>query len=77
MTAHVKYKYLLDIDGNTCTWPHCYELLLSNSVMFKQESKDIQWFYRGILPYEHYVPISNDYRIFLRNSSGQKNMTFL
>jgi hypothetical protein len=60
MTEHVRYKYLIDVDGNTCTWPRCYELLLSNSVMFKQESNDIQWFYLGIIPYEHYVPCAND-----------------
>jgi hypothetical protein len=60
MKEHAKYKYLIDVDGWVSTWPRCYQLLLSNSVMLKQEDCYIQWFYRGIIPYEHYVPIAND-----------------
>ncbi len=58
--AHGYYKYLIDIDGNSCTWPRCYCLLLSNSVMFKQVTNDIQWFYRCLRPYENFIPIKED-----------------
>ena len=58
---HLKYKYLVVPDGNTCTYPRYYLSLLSNSVAFKQDSNHIQWFYGGLTPYEHYVPVKEDF----------------
>lgn len=60
MTKHGYYKYLIDVDGNSSTWPRCYCLLLSNSVMLKQCSENIQWFYIGLESYKHYIPITDD-----------------
>ena len=31
--------------------------LLSNSLIFKPDSNEIQWFYRALIPYEHYIPV--------------------
>ena len=43
-----------------CTYPGYQWRLLSNSVCFKQDSNQVQWFYSAIQPYVHYVPIQND-----------------
>lgn len=54
------YKYLMDIDGLTCGWSRCYWSLLSNSVVFKQTTENIQWFYGALEPYYHYIPVKKD-----------------
>lgn len=53
-------KYLPMTDGVMCASPALQWRLLSNSVTLKQESNEIQWFYRALKPYVHYVPIQND-----------------
>ncbi|MEI8365360.1 MAG: glycosyl transferase family 90 [Parachlamydiaceae bacterium] len=35
--------------------------LWSNSVVLKQTSDNIQWYYLGIKPYEHYIPVANNF----------------
>ena len=57
---HLRYKYLIDMDGNTCTYARCYWILLSNSVMFKQVSDQMQWYYGALKPWKHYIPFTND-----------------
>lgn len=56
-TDHLKYKYLMSIDGNTCAWRRVPWILLSNSALVKQETNKIEWFYPAIKPYVHYVPV--------------------
>lgn len=58
---HLDYKYLVVPDGNTCTYPRYYLGLFSNSVVFKQNSDQIQWYYRALVPYEHFVPVEDDF----------------
>jgi hypothetical protein len=57
---HLEHKYLPVLDGVMCTYPGYQWRLLSNSLSLKQESDQIQWFYRGVEPFVHYVPIKND-----------------
>ena len=57
---HIKYKYQLLIDGNTCTYPRAIWQLFSNSVVLKQSSDAVQWFYGALRPYEHYLPVNSD-----------------
>jgi hypothetical protein len=57
---HLTSKYLPVLDGHMCTYTGYQWRLLSNSVSFKQESDQIQWFYSALKPYVHYVPIQND-----------------
>lgn len=57
---HLQYKYLPVLDGIMCSYPGYQWRLLSDAVVFKQESDQIQWFYGALSPYEHYVPIKND-----------------
>ncbi len=55
---HLKYKYLISIDGNTCAWMRVPWIMLSNSVLVKQETSKMEWFYPAIKPYVHYVPVN-------------------
>ncbi len=55
---HLKYKYLISLDGNTCAWQRVPWIMLSNSVLVKQETTKMEWFYPAIKPYTHYVPIN-------------------
>jgi len=56
----LKYKYVIDMDGNTSTWDATAWKLNSNSVILKVESCWRQWFYDSYLPWVHYVPVAND-----------------
>ncbi len=57
---HIRYKYQLLIDGNSCAYSRAYWQLFSNSVILKQSSENIQWYYRALQPYVHYIPINAD-----------------
>lgn len=57
---HVKYKYLVDVDGNSCSYERYFWLLLSNSLVLKQVTPNIQWYYGALEPYKHYVPLKED-----------------
>ncbi len=57
----IQHKYILDIDGNACTWDATAWKLNSGSVIFKPESDWKQWFYDEYLPWKHYVPIKDDF----------------
>ena len=57
----VEYKYILDMDGNACTWDATAWKLNSGSVLFKVESGWRQWFYDEFHQWIHYVPIADDF----------------
>ena len=57
---HLKYKYLVSLDGNAATGTRVPWIMLSNSVLVKQESKKIQWYYSALKPYVNYVPLKHD-----------------
>ena len=56
--GHLKYKYLLSLDGNAATGTRVPWIMLSNSVLVKQETQKIQWFYSALKPYVNYVPVN-------------------
>jgi hypothetical protein len=60
MEDHFSYKYLIDIDGNSCTYSRCRWILLSNSTLLKPDSPNIQWYYKAMQPWTHYVPLRAD-----------------
>lgn len=53
-------KYLPYVDGYMTAAPALQWRLLSNSVTFKPETNEIQWFYRALEPYVHYIPVKTD-----------------
>lgn len=57
---HLKYKYLVDVDGNSCSYERYFWLLLSNSLVIKQITPNIQWYYGGLEPYKHFLPVKED-----------------
>lgn len=69
----LKYKYLIDVDGNSCAYGRCYWTLLSNSVVLKQTSDNIQWYYGAISPYLHYIPVANDLHDLISQIKWAKN----
>lgn len=61
ISDHLKYKYLLSVDGNTSAWQRVPWIMLSGSVLLLVETTTQEWFYRDIIPYTHYVPIKPDF----------------
>jgi hypothetical protein len=57
---HLKSKYQLLIDGNSCAYGRAYWQLFSECPIFKQKSPHIQWYYRNLIPYQHYIPLKED-----------------
>lgn len=60
ISEHLKYKYQILIDGYTCAFHRAWWQMFANSLTFKQDSPDYQWYYGELKPYVHYVPVSND-----------------
>lgn len=56
VSEHMQYKYQILIDGHSASWSRCYWQLHSNSVILKQNSNYIQWYYGLLKPYVHYIP---------------------
>lgn len=57
---HLRYKYQLNLDGMTATYPGLHWRLLSGCLTFKQETDDEMWYYKGIKPWVHYIPVKID-----------------
>lgn len=57
---HLKFKYLISIDGTRCAWERLIWLLHSNSLTLKHETNQVQWYYKGIKPYVHYIPVIDE-----------------
>lgn len=60
MREHLFYRYLVDIDGNCASCPRTATLFHSNSVVFKQITNSMQWFYSLLQPYKHFIPFKED-----------------
>jgi hypothetical protein len=60
MEDHLKYKYQVVIDGLYCTNPGFAWRLLSDCCVFKVDSPLYQWFYIGLQPWVHFIPIKSD-----------------
>ncbi|MBP9728949.1 MAG: hypothetical protein KBD23_02265 [Gammaproteobacteria bacterium] len=70
---HLKYKYLIAIDGARCTWTRLVWHLQANSLTFKHLSTQIQWFYKGIKPYIHYIPVKDEKALLAVLDWAEKN----
>lgn len=57
---HMKYKFQLLIDGNSSAYERAYWQLFSNSVILKQVSENMQWYYNELQPYIHFIPVANN-----------------
>lgn len=56
------YKYQIDIDGNTNSWPGLFHKLLTGSPILKIESLKgyRQWYYGKLKPWTNFVPVASD-----------------
>lgn len=54
-----RYRYLIDIDGNTNSWGFLPKLAIGSCIL-KVQSKCRQWYYKDLRPWEHYIPIRAD-----------------
>ena len=53
------YKYLISMDGVAASWKRVATILWTGSVLLMQH-RWCQFFYPGLVAWEHYVPISDD-----------------
>lgn len=60
MKDHPYYKYLMNVEAGCATTPRFSLLLHANSVVFKNLTHSILWFYKALKPYEHFIPIAED-----------------
>ena len=51
------YKYIVNVEGN-CAALRLKQLLAGPSAVFFVQSDEIEWFYRLLTPYVHYIPVS-------------------
>ncbi len=70
---HLKYKYQISIDGARCTWERLIWQLHAKSLVFKYESTQKQWFYNGIKPFEHYIPIFSEQDLLTKLEWAKKH----
>jgi hypothetical protein len=70
---HLRYKYQIAIDGHTCTYPGLQWRLLSNALLFLQETENEQWFYSALHPWVHYVPVQHDLSDLLERIEWARN----
>jgi hypothetical protein len=56
------YKYQIDIDGNSNSWPGLFLKLLTGSPVLKIDSAlgFRQWYYDRLIPWHNYIPIKKD-----------------
>jgi hypothetical protein len=59
-TEFGKFKYQVDIDGNTSSWPGLFQKLLTGSPVLKVASPCgyRQWYYDRLRPWTNFVPVS-------------------
>lgn len=55
----IRYKYLVDIDGNANSWG-LFNKLLMGSCVLKVASDWEEWYYPHLKPWQHYVPVAAD-----------------
>jgi Glycosyl transferase family 90 len=55
----LKYRFQIDIDGNSNSWGLFLKLLMGSCVL-KVISEWRQWYYDKLQPWVHYVPVKND-----------------
>ena len=54
------YKYLIDLDGFSSSFYRAQWILRAGSVLIKEDSGNVQWYFSGLNPYVHYIPYQTD-----------------
>ena len=58
--TQLKYRFIISIDGNGATCSRLPIVLRSHSVLLKYDSPHELYYFRGLKPWVHYVPIADD-----------------
>ncbi len=61
MAEQLRYRYLLDVDGFTRTWDAWAWKMMSGSVVLSPALPWESYFSRQFEPWEHFVPVANDF----------------
>jgi hypothetical protein len=59
----LEYKYIINVDGNTCTWDRIPWILNNNSICLKKKSNHKCWYYDFMNKGEHFIEFDNDNEI--------------
>jgi capsular polysaccharide biosynthesis protein len=57
---HYKHKFLISMDGHGATCRRVALTLKSNGVLLKYDSPHLLYYFCGMVPWLHYIPISQD-----------------
>lgn len=65
----MSFKYQIDIDGHTNSWPGLFQKLLTGSPVLKVESPAgyRQWYYDRLRPWSNFVPVASDLSDLVEN----------
>jgi hypothetical protein len=65
-----RYRYHIDIDGNSNSWPGLFQKLLTGGPVLKVASaRDYrQWYYDRLVPWENFVPVAADLSDLVENT---------
>ncbi len=72
INEQLKYKFILSIDGNSTAWDRVPWIMNSNSMLFKYESDNVNWYYGLMKDKEHYINcnkynMENKFMYYLNN----------
>jgi hypothetical protein len=56
----LRRRFLISIDGNGATCSRVVIALRSNSVLLKYNSEDLLYYFSGLSPWQHYIPVACD-----------------
>lgn len=73
MQDHMRYRYLMDLDGNCASCPRSALLMHCNSVVLKHTTDSIQWWYDCIKPFVHFIPVEENLSDILEKIEWAKN----
>jgi len=57
------YRYILSMDGNGASWSRTTVGLSSNSVLVKYASPYLLYYFHGLEPWVHYIPVRRDHEV--------------
>ncbi len=72
---HMRYRYLLIVDGFTAPWPRTFWGLHSNSVLIRQQSEILGWGDAATEPGVHFIPTQPDLRDLIDRLRWARNQT--
>jgi hypothetical protein len=70
----IKYKYLINVDGNTCAWDRLVWILNTNSICLKQKSDNKCWYYDLLENNKHFIEYNepNEINAIMNKLSQEK-----